>query len=62
VIRQVGEKRFVEDSKLHGAGGIATYTFEAAAVGTAELRLAYSRPWEKDTEPAERFALKVTVK
>jgi inhibitor of cysteine peptidase len=61
VLEQAGEPRYVEDSKLHGAGGLVTYSFNVVAAGTATLRLAYARPWEKEVKPAETFEVTVVV-
>jgi inhibitor of cysteine peptidase len=61
VIVQVGEPTFVPDSELHGAGGTVTFRFRAAEAGTASLKLAYVRPWEKDAKPAAEFAATIVV-
>jgi len=62
VIEPAGEPTFKPDSKLHGAGGTATYRFKAVGEGTSTLRLVYRRPWEKDAAPAATFEATVVVK
>jgi len=47
-------------SPLPGQGGRSYWRFEALQVGSTELCLAYSRPWEKNA-PAQTFKLKVAV-
>lgn len=44
-----------------GTGGQFVFKFNAAKPGTAKLTLAYARPWEKDTPPAQTFTLTVVV-
>ncbi len=61
VVRQVGDPTFVEDNREAGAGGTITFAFRAERPGTASLKLAYARPWEKDKEPADTFAITVAV-
>ena len=61
VAKQIGEPASVPDSSLHGAGGMVTFRFRAAAEGTGQLKLVYVRPWEKETRPAESFAVTVVV-
>ena len=58
----VGEPEFIAQSDLIGAAGIMRCRFEAVDVGTAELILAYRRPWETDVEPERWFTVTVVVK
>lgn len=61
VIRQLGEAEFTPDSHMAGAGGTERYTFRADNAGTAALKLVYVRPWEKDAEPVNTFAVTLVV-
>ncbi len=45
-----------------GVGGVETWRLRATAAGTAVLRFAYRRPWEKDTPPARAVTLNITVR
>jgi inhibitor of cysteine peptidase len=49
--------------KPYKVGGPVPYyfAFMAAAPGRTTLRLAYSRPWEKDVPPAKTFEIKVVI-
>ena len=58
----LGGPEFIEQSDLIGAAGIMRCRFEAIDVGTAELELAYRRPWETDVEPERWFTVTVVVK
>ena len=42
-----------------GGGGKALFRYLVKAAGTAEINLGYSRPWEKDTPPAQLFNVKI---
>jgi inhibitor of cysteine peptidase len=44
-----------------GRGGTRVLTFKAERPGEDEIRLAYRRPWEENTPPAQTFALRVRV-
>jgi inhibitor of cysteine peptidase len=46
---------------LIGGDGISTWRFEAAESGSGRLYLAYQRPWESDTEPADLFDCRIEV-
>ena len=62
---QVGEPEYKQrnqDKQLVGAGGQETLRFEAKRVGQVRLELVYHRPWETDVQPAETFAVDVTIK
>ena len=61
VIRRLGEPTFTPDDHRAGAGGTLRYEFRAERTGTAELKLVYVRPWEKDAKPADAFSLTVVV-
>jgi len=64
VIRQLGEPGYQQDKtdgRKVGVGGTASFHFEAAAAGTAHLKLVYRRPWEKDKPPAKSFEVTVVV-
>lgn len=54
-LTQIGEPAYAAPSTsgVVGAGGIATFAFEAATPGTERVRLEYRRPWEKNV-PAEK--------
>jgi inhibitor of cysteine peptidase len=45
-----------------GSGGAHEWTFRAVSQGTGTVSLAYRRPWEKDTPPAQTFKLTMVVK
>ena len=65
VLTQVGEVEFqqapAEGEPVTGAGGIETFRF-ASSTGETTLTLVYHRPWEKDVEPLETFAVQVVVR
>ena len=62
VLEMIGEPGYAPDSDLVvGSGGVYTFTFEATAVGEADLSLVYHRAWEDDVEPIETFTVHVTV-
>jgi len=45
-----------------GVGGVETWRLRATAAGTAVLRFAYRRPWEKGTPSARTITLNVIVR
>jgi inhibitor of cysteine peptidase len=47
---------------LAGSGGMHNWDFRAVDKGTCTVSLGYRRPWEKDTAPAQTFALTMVVK
>ena len=47
---------------LVGAPGKEVWTFKALKKGESTISMEYSRPWEKDADPAETFTLTVVVK
>ena len=44
-----------------GGAGVHQWRFGAVAAGTAEIKAQYARSWEKESEPARTFTLKVRV-
>jgi inhibitor of cysteine peptidase len=62
VLRQVGEAEFKSSSNLVGAPGTETLRFSAEKAGRTTIKLVYHRPWEKDVEPLETFAVQVVVR
>jgi inhibitor of cysteine peptidase len=56
-----GVPECVTDSSLTGAGGTYTFTFKAAAPGTAPLKLVYRRPWETGVAAAQTFEVTVVI-
>lgn len=42
-----------------GQGGIAKFTYRVAAVGKAEISLAYRRSWEKTVKPLKTFTVTI---
>ena len=65
VLEQDGEAVYTQPERnqgLVGAGGVETLRFKAVKAGDGALKLAYRRPWEKDTLPAEEFTVNVVVK
>ena len=52
-----------ENPPPSGAGATVhkTFRFRTIAAGRSPLRLAYRRPWEKDTPPAKTFSLEIVV-
>jgi len=61
ILRPAGEPVYEPSSNLVGAGGVTTYRFEAAGVGSTTLKLMYHRSFEKDVPPASTFELNVRV-
>ncbi len=47
---------------LVGAGGKEVWEFQTTGRGTTALKLAYFRPFEKNTPPAKEFSATVVVK
>ena len=45
-----------------GAGGTQTLQFTAKSAGKAELKLGYTRTWEKDVPPVKTFSVTIVVK
>ena len=61
VLALKGEPDYRSSSRLTGAGGTYTFTFEAAAPGNTTLRLKYYRSFENDVPPIKTFTVTVTV-
>lgn len=61
ILRQIGEPRFEPSSGAIGSNGTITLSFDAVGIGQMELKLIYHRPFEKDTQPAQTFAVTVIV-
>lgn len=62
VLKSAGEPRFVKPSQpLPGAPGLQEFEFVANKAGTSRLELVYSRPWEKNTPPAQKFVLHLKI-
>jgi inhibitor of cysteine peptidase len=64
VMTQVGEATYAPraaEGRLTGSGGVTTFHFRAAAVGSTSLAFGYRRPWEANIPPAKtvRFDVKV---
>jgi|SRR5579863_816247 len=47
---------------LAGSGGVHNWDIRAVDKGTCAVGLIYHRAWEKDTAPAQKFALTMVVK
>ena len=62
VLVPIGEPEFKSKSNLVGSGGTETLRFRADRPGETTLTLAYRRPWEKDTKPADTYTLVVSVR
>jgi len=60
VLASRGEAEFRADSTLVGSGGTMTLTFDALALGTTTLELAYRRPFET-VAPEDTFMVTVVV-
>jgi inhibitor of cysteine peptidase len=64
-VKQIGKAEYVPHPRaagMVGVGGTNVFTFVGTAVGKANLRLEYRRPWEKDTPAAKTFAIGLDVK
>ena len=44
-----------------GGGGRAYFRYLVKAAGTAEIKLGYARPWERDNPPARLFNVKIVA-
>ena len=49
-------------TKMMGAPGIETWTFDAVGRGRALISLKYARPWEKNAPPAKEALYVVVVR
>lgn len=63
-LTQVGEPEYAPPSASGavGAGGIATFTFEASTPGTGRLTLEYRKPWGKDVAAEKTWSVTLSVK
>ena len=64
VLTQVGEATYAQraaEGRLSGSGGVTTFHFRGAALGTASLAFTYRRTWEPNIPPVKtvRFDIKV---
>lgn len=66
VLRPSGDAEYkpqsASDPPRVGAGGTATFRFEAANAGATTLKLVYRRSWEKDIAPLLTYTVPVTVR
>lgn len=58
--------QLVEEGSLPKAGSVGgagqrQWRFRAASPGETEIKMRYARSWEKSSEPARTFTLKVRV-
>jgi predicted secreted protein len=60
-LKSEGEPTFASEAEsgVVGAGGKQTLAFSVTATGKGPLSLAYLRPWETGTPPAETFKVEV---
>lgn len=61
VLARAGRSYLPPRSARLGAPGTAVLRFRATAPGSAALRLAYARAWERGVPPARVFTVRVTV-
>ncbi|WP_067692388.1 protease inhibitor I42 family protein [Nocardia jejuensis] len=64
IVEQNGGQEYEQDPSpdgMVGVGGKATFNFVATAPGATRLLIEYRRPWEQGMEPAQRFAVDLTV-
>ena len=50
-LRMMGEPEFVPDSPLLGSAATQVMRFRATGAGEGTLRLAYGRPWQRESTP-----------
>jgi inhibitor of cysteine peptidase len=64
VLRQKGSALYepTGPEDVDGAGGLATFRFEAVGVGQTALKLVYLCGCEEDEEPADTFSVNVVVR
>lgn len=57
-----GEPKYVRPAhSLPGSPGQQVFRFKIKQVGETKLELHYTRPWEKDKEPAQIFIITLSV-
>lgn len=61
VVKLVSNAYEAPQTRLAGAGGKEVWTFRAVGRGQTEIRMKYSRSWEKGTPPARGAVFSVTV-
>lgn len=61
VIQQRGDSIVTPQGNLAGSPATETFVFDAVGSGAATITFTHSRPWEKDTPPAETIIVEVTV-
>lgn len=61
VLKQSDKPAYEVDSEAEGAGGEATWVFDAIGPGTSVLRMVYALAQETAVEPAATFDLTVQV-
>ncbi|MCK4546938.1 MAG: protease inhibitor I42 family protein [Candidatus Eisenbacteria sp.] len=64
ILRRIGEKEWRQKpgtEGMMGAPGTMRIRFEAVGKGSANLKLVYHRPWERE-KPEETFSIEVVVR
>lgn len=61
VVKLIGNRYELPDSRLIGAGGREVWAFKAVGKGKTEVDLRYVRPWEKDIPSAKEAVFSVVV-
>jgi inhibitor of cysteine peptidase len=61
VIAQEGEPQYTAFSKLAGGAETVVWKFRSVGVGSAALKLVYTRVFEKDKPPLKTFELTIKV-
>lgn len=62
-LRAHGEPKTESPSKpMPGGEQFQLFHFETSGKGTATLRMAYRRPWEKGVKPAREFHVTIVAK
>ena len=56
------EEKSIPSAGAHGGAGKHHWRFRATASGSCQIDLQYGRTWEKSSEPAKTFQLKVEVR
>jgi inhibitor of cysteine peptidase len=63
-LQQVGDIQYTPQrapAGMVGTGGTSTVTFRAVKPGQTTISLAYARPWERGTPPAQTFKVTLVV-
>jgi len=53
IVEETTQTTDIEKPKVAGSAAVYTFNFRGVKSGEAVLTFTYSRPWEKDTAPAE---------